>query len=334
MIIALDAMGGDNAPGEIVSGAVQALTEIPVGAVIRLVGDESLIRAELKKHGAEANPRLSISHASQVVEMCDPPTAAIRSKKDSSIAVAINLVKSGEADAVVSAGNTGASVACCILRLGRLKGISRPAIATVISTPHGPFVLLDSGANVDSKPEMMDQFGVMGEIYARAMYDISKPRVGLMSNGTEDSKGTEATKATFQLLKQRDFNFIGNVEGTDLFADRVDVVVCDGFVGNIVLKTCEGIAKGISGMLRTNIEKNALRKTGYVLAKGAFDELKSKMDPRATGGAPLLGVNGVFIKAHGSSDAFAVKNALRVAGEIVEKKINQKIIEGVANHEA
>ena len=330
MIIALDAMGGDNAPKEIVSGAVQALSEVPAGVEIRLVGDESLIRSELQTHGAESHPQISVTHASEVVTMEDPPTAAVRGKKDSSIAVAIALHKKGEVDAVVSAGNTGASVACCILRLGRLPGIDRPAIVTVIPTPHTPFVLLDSGANVDSKPEMIEQFAIMGEIYARFIIGKDKPRVGLMSNGTEDSKGTELTKATFKLMQESPFDFVGNVEGTDLFKDRVDVVACDGFVGNIVLKTCEGIAKAISGMLRENIMQNSVRKLGYALSKGAFDDLKVKMDSRSTGGAPLLGVNGVFVKAHGNSDAYAIKNAIRVASEVVEKKINDKIIEGVA----
>jgi phosphate acyltransferase len=328
MIIALDAMGGDNAPQEIISGAVQALEEIPADVSFKLVGDESLIKAELDKYKVDL-ARFSIVHTSEVVTMDDPPTAAIRSKKDSSIAIAVKLVKEGEADALVSAGNTGASVACCVLKLGRLPGIDRPAIATVIPAPEGKFVLLDSGANVDSKPEMLNQFSIMGEIYAKAILELESPRVGLFSNGSEDGKGNEVTKATFKLLKENDYNFIGNVEGTDLFKDKVDVVVCDGFIGNLVLKSCEGIAKGISGMLKKNIKKKQVRKVGYALSKGAFDELKEKTDSRATGGAPLLGVNGIFIKAHGSSDAYALKNALKVAHELTLKEINKQIIAGI-----
>ena len=329
MNIALDAMGGDNAPKAIIAGAVQALEELPEQVTITLVGDEAQINAELKALSCET-PRFSIVHTTEVVTMDDPPTAAIRGKKNSSIAKAVELVKEGKSQALVSAGNTGASVAACVLKLGRLPGIDRPAIATVIPSPESRFVLLDSGANVDSKPEMLEQFAIMGELYARTVLELDPPRVGLFNNGSEDGKGNEVTKATFKLLQECKFNFIGNVEGTDLFKNKVDVVVCDGFIGNLVLKSCEGIAKGISGMLKSNIKKKNVRKVGYALSKGAFDELKEKTDSRATGGAPLLGVNGIFIKAHGSSDDYALKNALRVAYDLTSKELNKQIIEGIA----
>ena len=328
MIIAVDAMGGDHAPAAVVEGVLKALREYPQIGKILLVGQEERVRPLLLQHGLSSDSRLELIHASQVVEMTDKPAEAIRGKKDSSIAVCMRLAKEGKCQAVVSAGNTGASVAASVFNWRTLPGIDRPGIATLFPNGTGHFVLLDAGATVDCTPEHLLGFAVMGDIYAQRILGIAAPRIGLLSNGTEEGKGNDLTKKSHELLKKAGFtNYLGNVEGRDLFDGSVDVVVCDGFVGNIVLKSCESIAKMMGNVLKTNLMKNPKRMVGAFLAKNAFAELKKISDYTEYGGAPFLGVNGVFIKAHGSSNSHALKNAIRVAGEFVEHKVNAAIID-------
>lgn len=321
MKIAVDAMGGDYAPQEIVKGALQAALEYRLAVI--LVGDEERVRAELA--GNDAGGLVSIVHAPEVIEMREHPAVAVRRKKNSSIVRATQLVKEGEADALVSAGSTGAAMASALLGLGRIKGIDRPAIAGVLPSEKGFTVLLDAGANVDCKPHHLLQFGVMGYIYAKKILGIPDPRVGLLSNGEEETKGNETTLAAFPLLKNAGINFIGNVEGRDIFRGTVDVVVCDGFVGNIVLKTGEGMAGALFKMMKEEIAKSWLAKMGTVMAEPALKGFKKRLDYAEYGGAPLLGVNGVSIICHGSSTARAVKNAVRVAGESVESRLVEAI---------
>ena len=326
--IAVDTMGGDHAPRAVVEGVDRALSCLPgIGRLI-LVGDETQIRAELDRAGRAEEKRLEVMHAPDVVRMDDPPLAALRGKKRSSITVAVELVKCGEAQAVVSAGNTGAAVAATVVRLKMLPGIERPGIATVFPSPGGHFVLLDAGANVDSKPHHLSQFAVMGDVYARRILGFEDPKIGILSVGTEDVKGNELTKQAFKLLSGVEgLNFVGNVEGNDLFDHAVDVVVCDGFVGNVVLKCSEGLAKGLADMLRGLLSRNPLRMAGALLSRGAFNELKELSDSERYGGAPLLGVNGVCIIGHGSSSPFAIQNVIRVATEFVEHQVNEHIVE-------
>ncbi len=325
MRISIDAMGGDYAPREIVEGTLRAAKELSGIGTLFLVGDEAAIRAELSKHKGPVPKCIEIVHASEVVEMGESPAIAIRRKKDSSIARAIELVKDGKADAIFSAGNTGAAVAAATLKLRTLEGVARPAIATVMPTPKKPFVLLDAGANPDSTPEMLQQYAVMGSIYAREILGISNPGVGLLSIGEEAAKGNEITKKTFGLLEESKINFIGNVESRDLFGGKVDVAVCDGFVGNVVLKTSEAVAWMIGDWLKTMFKANPLRILGALLSKGVFNEMKSHADPSSYGGAPLLGANGVVIIGHGSSNALATFNGIRVASEAIDHDVNHLI---------
>ncbi len=326
--IAVDAMGGDAAPGPIVAGAVDAVANVPAIESILLVGNEEVLRAELTSLGASLD-KIEIVHASEVVGMEESPASAVRRKKDSSISRAVDLVKDGRADAVFSAGSTGAAVAASRLKLRTLEGVDRPAIAAVFPTQKTPFVLLDAGATTDCTGEMLAQFAIMGSVYVSEILGISNPRVGLMSIGEEDAKGNEMTKVAFKLLEKAPLNFIGNVESGDLFECKVDVVVCDGFVGNVVLKTTESTARALSGWIREAITSRLLYKIGALLCSGAFKQIKQKSDPSAYGGAPLLGVNGVCIIGHGSSNAQAAANGIRVAAESVEHHINPQIIEQV-----
>jgi len=325
MRISIDAMGGDYAPREIVEGTLRAAEEISGIEKLFLVGDESAIRAELAKHKGTVPKCIEIIHASQVVEMGESPAVAIRRKKDSSIARSVELVKDGKADAIFSAGNTGAAVAAATLKLRTLKGVARPAIATIMPTPEKPFVLLDAGANPDSTPEMLQQYAVMGSIYSREILGVTNPGVGLISIGEEAAKGNEITKKTFGLLEQSKINFIGNVESRDLFGGKVDVAICDGFVGNVVLKTSEAVARMIADWLKTMFKANPLRIVGALLSKGVFKEMKSHADPSSYGGAPLLGANGVVIIGHGSSNALATYNGIRVAAEAINHDVNHLI---------
>ncbi len=325
MRISIDAMGGDFAPSKIVEGTLQAAEKIQGIEKLYLVGDETAIRAELNKHKGTIPSCIEIIHASEVVGMGESPAGAIRRKKDSSIARAIELVKDGKADAIFSAGNTGAAVAAATLKLRTLKGVARPAIATVMPTPKNPFVLLDAGANPDSTPEMIQQYAVMGSIYSREILGVKNPSVGLLSIGGEAAKGNEITKKTFGLLEKTDLNFIGNVESGDLYTGKVSVAVCDGFVGNVVLKTSEAVARMISTWLKTMFRSNPLRRLCALLAIGVFKEMKSHADPSSYGGAPLLGANGVVIIGHGSSNALATFNGIRVASEAIDHDVNHLI---------
>ncbi len=325
MRISIDAMGGDFAPEEIVAGTLQAAEQIKGIEKLFLVGDESAIKAELAKHKGDIPACIEIVHASEVVGMGESPATAIRRKKDSSIARSVELVKDGKADAIFSAGNTGAAVAAATLKLRTLEGVDRPAIATVMPTSLDPFVLLDAGANPDSTPEMIQQYAVMGSIYSREILGVANPSIGLLSIGEEEGKGNESTKKTFNLLRQTNLNFVGNVESRDLFGAKVNVAVCDGFVGNIVLKTSEAVAKMISAWLKQKFRGSFVRKLGALLATGVFREMKAKADPSSYGGAPLLGANGVVIIGHGSSNAMATYNAIRVASESIDHDVNHLI---------
>ena len=331
MIIALDIMGGDHAPAAIVGGLKVALTDFPEIPKILLVGDEARVRQELQAQGLPlTHPRYDIIHASQVVEMADAPAAAVRGKKDSSITVAARTMRDGKADAVVSAGHTGAAVTSAVVVNRLLPGVERPAIATLLPTPHGPIVLLDAGANVDCKPLHLAQYAILGEAYSHFVMKVAEPRIGLMSVGEEDCKGNELTKATFAMLKRLPMRFVGNIEGRDLFTNRADVVICDGFVGNVVLKTCEGMAKALGTILKSRLQKTPLRKAGAFLSRHAFRELKQVGDHEEYGGAPLLGINGICIIGHGSSSPKAVRNAIRVAAELVRQKVNGHIVTKVS----
>ena len=327
MRIAIDAMGGDDAPLEIVRGAVEASRKLDSITSILLVGDKHAIGAELSRNRAQESDRLKIVHASEVVEMHDPPAQAVRRKRDSSINRAVELVKNGEADAVVSAGNTGAMVAAATLKLRTLKGVVRPAIATVLPTRGRPLLLLDAGANTDCKAELLRQFGVMGSIYSQAVLHQQEPVVGLLSIGGEDVKGNDTTKRAFSLLNESQINFRGNVEGHDLFLGETDVAVCDGFVGNVVLKTTESVGHAISHWMKEEFLKHPVRKLGALLLQGALRTMKHRMDPETYGGAPLLGVNGICIISHGSSSHHAIFNAIKVASESVHHHINESITE-------
>ncbi len=330
MKVAIDAMGGDFAPEEIVLGALEAAREYHCQIV--LVGDETQITAALDKHGPWQDTGVSVHHAGEVIEMTDHPAAAVRKKKDASVVVAARLVKQGDCDVVISAGSTGAAVAAALFGLGRIKGIERPTIATPIPNVSGTTILLDSGANTDSKPKHLVQNAIMGSIYAEYVLGIKKPRIGLLNIGEEETKGNEQVLATFPLLaKLKTINFIGNVEGRDIPKGTVDVVVCDGFVGNIVLKFGEGLSTAIMQLLKDAI-KNAgfLAKMASLIVLPAMRGLKKKLDYAEYGGAPLLGVDGGFIICHGSSKAKAIKNAVRVAREFTEKKVVEHIRDNIA----
>ncbi|MCL5780527.1 MAG: phosphate acyltransferase PlsX [Firmicutes bacterium] len=314
--IALDAMGGDHAPMEIVRGARDAAHEL--GVHIILVGDQEKIQRELD--GDAAGGLISIVHAPEVVEMDEHPVNAIRKKKNSSIGVATQLVKEGTADAVVSAGSTGAQMASSLFILGRIAGVDRPAISTLLPTARGVVALLDVGANVDCRPQHLKQFAVMGSLYAEKVLGLPNPRVGLLNIGAEETKGNELTLAAYQLLKEAEINFVGNVEGRDLFLGTSDVAICDGFVGNVVLKSAESLAMSILGMFQQELGRleDILGRERIMHIMSGF---KRRMDYAEYGGAPLLGVDGVSVISHGSSRARAIKNAVRVAKETVEQRL-------------
>lgn len=324
MKIAVDAMGGDFAPREIVKGAVEAVNSIKGIERIYLVGDEKAIQAELDLCGC-SHPGIEIRHASEVIAMGDHPARSVRRKKDSSIGRAVDLVKAGEADAVISAGNTGAVVVAATLKLRALPGVTRPGIAAIMPTRKKPFVLLDAGANTDCTPDMLLQFGVMGSIYSKCILGQEKPVVGLLSIGTEEIKGNDATREAFKVLDESTLNFRGNVEGHDLFTGETDVVVCDGFVGNVVLKTTESAAQAIGHWIKEEFKKSVIRLCGCILLSGALKAIKHKLDPEMYGGAPLLGVNGICIITHGASSSKAIFHAIRVGAEAIESGLNNKI---------
>lgn len=329
MRIAVDVMGGDHGCGVILDGVLMALDSLPSVESAVLVGREDEIRRELDAKG-NADQRISVHHAEEVLTMEDKPVDAVRRKKNCSIAKGVDLVKSGEADAFLSPGNTGGVVAVSTVKLRRLPGLERAGIATVIPAPENEFVLLDAGANVDSKPIHLAHYAVMGEVYAREVLKLKEPRVGVLSVGTEDVKGNDLTLEAFKLCKKLDVNFIGNVEGHDLFSNRVDVVVCDGFIGNIVLKTCESLAHGMFSWLKRELTATPVRKMGALMARGAFKTIKSRMDPDAYGGAPLLGLNGNVFIAHGSAGAKAFNNAIRMTARAFEHHINEQMTEAIS----
>jgi len=324
MHIAVDAMGGDFAPREIVRGAIEAARVLPGLDKITLVGDEAAIRREYAACGATPGI-MAILHATEAVGMEESPAYAIRRKKDNSISRAVDLVKKGDADAMISAGNTGAVVVAATLKLRTLPGITRPAIATVMPTPIKPFVLIDAGANTDCSARMMLEFAVMGHIYAQKILGCSEPRVGLMSVGTEESKGNEVTKEAFRLISESNLNFHGNIEGHDLYAGHVDVAVCDGFVGNVILKTSESVAHAVGHWIKQEFSRSPVRILGALLLTRALKDMKKRIDPDLSGGAPLLGVNGVCVISHGASNARAVYHAIRVARDSVNYRINELI---------
>jgi glycerol-3-phosphate acyltransferase PlsX len=329
MTIAVDAMGGDRAPFVVVQGAVEAAREY--GHSVILVGDSEIIRSELDKHDARGLP-VTVKHAEEVVAMDESPSQAIRKKKKSSIRLAADLVRSGEARAFVSAGNTGAVMAVSKYRWGRLKGVARPAIAVTLPTVDGVTTLLDAGANIDCKPRHLVQFAVMGEVYARYILRKKDPRVALLSIGEEEGKGNDLIREALAVLKGSTLNFIGNLDGKEVYQGKADVIVCDGLTGNVALKISESAAEMIGKVLRRELTRTVLNRLGAFILGPAFRNLKKAVDYSEYGGAPLLGVNGVCIIAHGRSSPKAIKNAIRVAGEFMKTRLNEHIIRAVEPH--
>ncbi|HTF44251.1 MAG TPA: phosphate acyltransferase PlsX [Terriglobales bacterium] len=323
-VIALDAMGSDRAPKPEIEGAIQAARHHGVHVI--LVGPEPMLRAELARYSAAAGLPIQIAHASEVITMDDKAVQAVRAKRDSSMRVGLRLVREGLALGFVTAGNTGAAMATAKMVLGAIPGVDRPALAAVFPTAIGTAAeLLDVGANVDCKPHNLEQFAVMGEIYYRSMFGTRRPRVGLLSIGEEETKGNELTREAFQLLKRLPINFVGNVEGRDLYNGEVDVIVADGFVGNVALKISEGVAHLVRNTLKETLRATITRQVGYLLSRSAFSDFKKRLDHTEYGGAPLLGIKGVCFITHGSSNANAIKNALRVSAEFAERSINVEI---------
>ena len=319
--IALDAMGGDYAPSEIVKGAVEAVEK--KYAEVVLVGIESEIKKELAKYPAVKG--ISIKHAPEVIAMDEVPATAVRKKKNSSMVVAADMVKQKQVQGMVSAGSTGAQMAAGIMNIGRIKGINRPAIATLLPTLDGPKLLLDVGSNMDSKPENLLQFAHMGSLYVEKLLGKNKPKIGLVNVGAEKTKGNQLTIATYELLEQSNLNFVGNIEPRDIPKGIVDVMVCDGFVGNCLLKFAEGLASGFGTLLKRELTKNVVRKMGALVLAPGLKDFKKQFDYSEQGGAPLLGINGVSIICHGSSNSKAICNAIRVAARSYENNLVEAI---------
>lgn len=328
--IAIDAMGGDNAPAVEIEGAIQAASK--VRAELILVGDEAKIKSEFLKH-RKIPDNIKVVHASEVIEMHEPPAQSIRRKKNSSINIAVNLVKDKHADAVISAGNTGAVVCATTLFLGPLNGVERPGIMVTMPTLKGPVALIDAGANIDPKPEHLLNYAIMAGVYMKYIFKRPNPSIGLLNVGEEEYKGTDFIKEAFKLMEQAKINFSGNVEGRDIFAGKCDVIVCDGFVGNVVLKVSEGVADALKKMFKQKLSSSPLAMLGAILSRGALVSLKKDMDYAEYGGALLLGINGICIISHGGSSAKAIKNAIRVAYESLENNVNQHIIEEMSKQE-
>lgn len=329
--IAVDAMGGDLGPGEIVAAVKLALLSASLNP-ITLVGDQAVLVPLVQEAGLSRNPRVSIHHASEVITMEDKPLSALKKKKDSSMVRAIELVKSGEASVVVSCGNTGALMAGGTLKLRTMEGVARPALAAICPREGGHFVLIDAGANPEAKPEHLVHNAILGTHYCRVMLGVKSPRIGLMNIGTEEGKGNALITETNDLLRRVGplVNYAGPIEGFHVFAEHVDVVLCDGFVGNIMLKSWESLVKFFSSMLKSELQANPMRATGALLSKGAFHALKERMNPDRYGGAPLLGLNGNILKAHGSSNRRAIKSAIQAANEMVKADMNQHIESDIA----
>lgn len=330
MKIVVDAMGGDHAPEAAVEGAVMAAREYETEIILTGLSDQ--IHAVLDRLDPDHTLPILVVHADEVVEMHDSPGKVLRSKRKSSMKIGLDLVKDGTAAAFLSAGNTGAVLAYSTVILRPLNGVDRPAIAIQLPTLKGNAILLDAGANVDCKTSQLFQFGIMGHVFAEYILGKQNPRVGLLSIGEEDGKGNEIVKEAFQMLKSSHINFIGNVEGKEVYRGNADVIVCDGFTGNVALKISESLAEMIGTNLKRMFQSNWLSKLGYLLLKPQLDEFKKKVDYSETGGAPLLGVNGVVIIAHGSSSAKAIKNAINRARELSEKNINAHIREGIESN--
>jgi glycerol-3-phosphate acyltransferase PlsX len=312
-----------------VEGAVQAAREY--GVEIVLVGNKDVVEAELAKHDL-AGLHISTVHASQMIEMKEHPAVAVKTKKDASMVVAMQMLKQGQVDAYVSAGNSGGVLASALLYLGRIKGVKRPALSSIFPTRTGVCFLLDIGANADCKPEYLLQFAIMGSVYAERVMGIPRPRVAIVSNGEEEGKGNALVQESVPLLKASGLNFVGNAEGKDIPGGVADVVVTDGFTGNVIVKLTEGVAGFLKDIIKTEIKRRPLAVVGGALAKAAFDQVGRRTDWREYGGGPLLGVDGVVIVAHGRSDAYAIKNAIRVAKEVVEQNTLPAIREGIAQH--
>ncbi|TLN17026.1 phosphate acyltransferase PlsX [bacterium] len=329
MRIALDAMGGDNAPDAVVDGAVQAVRKS--GHHVILVGDRDLIYKRLDRYWRVKRLPISVHHASQVVTMDESPASALRRKRDSSMRVALDLVRAGEANAAVSAGNSGAFMAKAMHSLRLLEGVERPAIATLMPSRKGFSIVLDVGGNVGCTPRNLVQFAVMGDVFAHDVLGVKKPKVGLLANGEETSKGTELTRNAHELLRDMRLNYIGYVEGRDAFNGDCDVIVTDGFTGNVLLKTAEGVAKLIYNMLKEEYERSRMGKLGYLLSTGVWASLRKRIDYREVGGAPLLGVNGVAMICHGASDSRAIKSAVIAAARYAERRLELHMMEKLAS---
>ena len=330
MAIAVDAMGGDHAPEAIVTGAVRAATEQRIPVI--LVGDEQRLSALLDEK-RPVSSLVSVRHASQAVGMGDSPSAAVRRFTDSSIQVAFDLVRRGEADAVVSAGNSGATMAVAMVTLRKLDGVDRPAIVTFHPTTRGFSLVLDAGGTVDCKPFHLVQFGIMGSVFARRVTKKEDPRVGILSNGSEESKGNELTREAHAIMKRCGLNYIGLVEGRDIYNGTADVVVCDGFVGNVGLKMCEGLAEVFQHLIQDEISKSLRAKLGYLLIKNVFKKVAKRGDPSEYGGAPLVGINGTCIICHGNSSPKAITNAIVLAQDLTDSQFNSFLRDGLAKHE-
>jgi fatty acid/phospholipid synthesis protein PlsX len=328
-VIALDAMGSDRAPKPEVEGAIAAARKF--GIHVALVGPEETIRAELARYPFSRSLPITVVHASEVIGMDDKALQAVRAKRDSSMRVGLRLVREGQAGAFITAGNTGAAMATAKMVLGGVPGVDRPALVAIIPTAVGTVsTLLDVGANVDCKPHNLEQFAVMGDIYFRNMFGTARPRIGLLSIGEEEGKGNELTREAFKLIKQLPLNFVGNVEGRDIYNGKVDVIVADGFVGNVALKTSEGVANLVRATLKETLRSTITRQVGYLLSRSAFSDFKKRLDHTEYGGAPLLGVKGACFITHGSSNINAIKNAIRVANDFVERDITANIQAEVA----
>lgn len=327
--IAVDGMGGDYAPRVVVDGAVLAANDFADLEII-LVGQPEILKRELNRHKVIGG-KILIEPASEIIGMGDSPVQAIRKKRDSSMLVSINLMKEGKADAFVTAGNTGAAVAASTLNLGLLPGIRRPGIAISTPTLHGISIAMDVGANINPSAEELYQYAVMADIYARSIYNKKNPSIGLLNIGEEESKGTKVLKETYKILRESKLNFVGNIEGRDFFTGKVDCIICDGFVGNVVLKMCESMVETALSLLSRELKKNPFSLLGAWLCQPALNAIRKETNYEEAGGAPLLGVNGLVIISHGISSARAIRNAIRVAGEAAIKRVNERIVEQISN---
>lgn len=329
--IAIDAMGSDKGPAEMVAATKLAVEKVTDLRPIILVGDEAVLKPLLEKEGLSSHPDISIFHASEVITMDDKPLVALKKKRDASMLRAIELVKDGAASCVVSCGNTGSLMAAGTIKLRTMEGVDRPALATVMPRKSGHFVLIDAGANPTAKAEHLVHNAVLGSDYCKLVLGIERPKVGLMTIGTEEGKGTDLINQAHALLKRTDglIEYEGLIEGFQTFEEGVDVVVCDGFTGNILLKVCESLFSLLKEFVSEELQRNVMRKMGYLLSKGAFDAIKNQLSPERYGGAPLLGLKGNVLKAHGSSNRHAVMNAIRIANEIVSNDLNRHILEDI-----